>query len=70
MDNYEGQLQTWIETGRLVRIICLKERGQKQVLLGRILSLDLQNQHLIFYHADEKKVYNILLPEIEEVAAT
>jgi hypothetical protein len=69
MNNYEGQLQIWIETGRLVRIVRLKERGQKQILLGRILSLDLQLQHLIFYHADEKKVYNILLNEIEEVVA-
>lgn len=70
MTNYERQLRTWIQDGRLVRIELLKGRGERQWLLGRILNLDMQIKQLIVYQVDEKKVYNLKLNEIENIVET
>lgn len=70
MTNYERQLRTWIQDGRLVRIELLKGRGERQWLLGRILNLDMQVKQLIVYQVDEKKVYNLKFNEIENIVET
>lgn len=67
MADYIEQLQSWITQKKLVRIELLKGRGLKQHLIGNILNYDAGDAKLIFYHADEKKVYNLNLNEIEDI---
>ncbi|GAA3402059.1 hypothetical protein ACFFNY_35345 [Paenibacillus hodogayensis] len=55
------------ESGTLVRITAVKEKGVKLSIPCRILNFDSSAQQLTIYHVDEKKVYSFNLNEIEDI---
>lgn len=67
MQDLLKQMENWILTRQLMNVsVVQKSKGQKH-FHGRILQFNPDEMLILFYHDDEKKVYNITLNEIEDI---
>ena len=55
------------ESGKLIRLNIVKERGVRMSIPGRIIHYDPALQNISVYHVDEKQVYLIHLNEVEDM---
>lgn len=70
MNDLIQQIESWIQSRQLIRLSLLEKGIGRKVLHGRILQYSASEQLILFYHDDEKKVYNLALSEIEDLEAS
>ncbi|NHN33051.1 hypothetical protein [Paenibacillus agricola] len=63
------QLHQWQESQSIVEMHYINARS-KRVIHGRILSFDSNEQKILFYDDDAKKIENISLAQIEDMIAS
>lgn len=66
MIQLEKQFAKWITDRQLLRLQLTRD-GQKRTMSVRLLQFQEDKQLLLFYHEDEKQVYNLYIHEIEQV---
>jgi hypothetical protein len=65
-DSLEARIRSYIESNKLIRIVVNKGKGVKLDMPCRIINFDPEHELLTLYHVDEKKVYSILLNEVDD----
>jgi|GEM_PF-3029256 len=68
MTDLVQQIEIWIQSRQLIRLSLVQKGIGRKVFHGRVLQFSAQEMLILFYHDDEKKVYNISLNEIEDIA--
>ena len=67
MTTIRDSFRLWMEQNQLLYLSLIKPKNGKQVLWGRIIKYEEDQNLIILYHDDEKKTYQVMLNEIEDV---
>lgn len=62
-------LQHWMQTNQLVRIIRLNKKAPRTQVVGRIVKVDTQNQYLLLYDDDFKDIRTMQFNEIDDISS-
>lgn len=60
-------LTSWVEENQVVWLTRLNNKASRTEMVGRILKLDMTNQHLLFYDDDLKTIHTLHFNEIDEI---
>lgn len=61
------QIQDWITENRLVKLTYIVEKQGEKVIYGRLIKLDEDDEIILIYVDDEKKVESIHIHAIEDI---
>jgi hypothetical protein len=70
MSDLKNQLEQWIRTSQLIRLHIFNQKMERKQLIGRIIQYNELDKLILFYHDDQKQVYNVSLREIEDIELT